>query len=416
MLIAGAIARVVAIAASNPHFVDFYCFLDATGALLRGVDPHVLANLRYTTWNEAPLVFPGLTFFFIPLAVMGPAIGQFIYFIANVSAGIAFYGAVICASGLCTRYSPRNPDLQTVLATLGGFLFVNSIFFTLCIRVGQVSLFVALLLVLAVNAAREWQRTVSFGLAAVVKYSTVPVLGLQLFIVRRKFRFCAMSFVLFAVISLYPALLGHNLIDLYHSYFACMQRWIAPGAANHFANSGQTMLSSGLLKAVPSVAVNVLVLGLFLAAGLYKRNRLSPRMGLYEWFAIACVTMTLEYHRTYDGVLVYPFLLLAACSMYRDRQWGHAAILGAFALFFALPGAFVDRAALLLGKLVGDNPVVYLPAGQFPLLSGVLLALTLYALFLYAFCHSGVKFGTLAEDHEREPAVRSAGQSHLNRQ
>lgn len=376
---------------------------------MRGLDPHVLANLRYTSWEEAPLVFPGLTLFFIPFAIIGPAIGQYVYFIANVAAGIAFYGEVVRASGLCSRYSIRNPDLQTVLVTLGGFLFVNSVFFTLCIRGGQVSLFVALLLVLAITGPKGPRRIVSFGLGAVVKYSTVPVMGLQLFLIRRRFRFCVTSFVLFAAVSLYPALLGHNPFDLYQSYIACMQRWIAPGAANHFANSGYTMLSSGLFKVAPSVVINVIVLGLFLAAGVYKRSRLSPRIELHEWLAIGCVTMTLEYHRTYDGVLVYPFLLLAVYCMYKDGRRGHAAALGAFSLFFALPGALVDRIALWFGGVVGKNPVVYLPAGQFPILSLLFLVLTLYALYLYAFLDSTVAIASRVENHEGETEALQPG-------
>ncbi|MCC6797400.1 MAG: DUF2029 domain-containing protein [Candidatus Hydrogenedentes bacterium] len=396
-LIAGGVARLAIIAALNPHYVDFYCFIDATQAVIHGLDPHVLVNLRYTTWNEAPLVFPGLTLFFIPFAILAPAVGKSIYFMANVAAGMAFYGALIRASGICTRYSLREPDLQTMLVTIGGFLFVNSIFFTLCIRVGQVSTVVSLLIILSVCAAREWQRTGAFGLAAVVKYSTVPVLGLQLFLVRRRFLFCVTGFALFAVISIYPALIGHHLIDLYQSYFDCMKRWIAPGAANHFANSGQTMLSSGLFKGMPSVLVNIVVLGLFLGVGLYQRQRLPACLGLHEWFAISCVTMTLEYHRTYDGVLLYPFLLLEVVVLWVGGSKVHAVLLGAFALFFALPGAVVHRLAQSLGKAAGENPVVYLPAGEFPLLAFMILVLTLYALFLYARFGSGLAVGPVTK-------------------
>ena len=397
------------VAALSPHFVDFYCFIDATGAVLKGLDPHVLANLRYTAWNEAPLVFPGLTLFFIPFAIIVPAVGKYIYFVANVAAGISFYGVVIGNSGLCTRYSLRTPDLQTMLVTLGGFLFVNSIFFTLCIRVGQVSCFVALLLILSVVAPRVSQRSVTFGLAAVVKYSTVPVLGLQLFLVRRKFLFCLTGFALFAVISFYPALLGHNLFDMYESYLACMRRWIAPGAANHFANSGQTMISTGLFKVMPSVVANAIVLGLFLGTGLYKRRKLSSRVGLHEWFAISCVTMTLEYHRTYDGVLVYPFLLLEVVALWRGGNVVPASILAAISLFLALPGAVVDHLAVWIGKTAGENSVFYLPAGQFPLLSLLFFALALYALFLYAFRESAVEFGALDVKRCTKPATVPSG-------
>jgi len=250
---------------------------------------------------------------------------------------------------------------------------------------------------------------VAFGLAAVVKYSTVPVLGLQLFLIRRKALFCVLAFVLFGAISLYPVLLGHNLIDLYQSYVACMQRWIAPGAANHYANSGQTMLSSGLFKAVPSVAVNVAALGLFLAAGFYRRKTLASRIGLHEWFALTCVTMTLEYHRTYDGVLVYPFLLIEIFALWYGGRRVHAAVLAAYALFFALPGAVVDRIALGLGGVVGDNSVVHLPVGQFPLLSGLFLLLTLHSLYLYAFCESAVEIGAGTVKESIGPNAPAAG-------
>ena len=51
--------------------------------------------------------------------------------------GVAYYAVVVRASGLCTRFSLRTPDAQTFMVTFGAFLFVNSVFFTLCIRVGQ---------------------------------------------------------------------------------------------------------------------------------------------------------------------------------------------------------------------------------------------------------------------------------------
>jgi hypothetical protein len=78
-------------------------------------------------------------------------------------------------------------------------------------------------------------------------------------------------------------------------------------------------------------------------------------------------------------------------------------------LFFALPGAVVDRVALWLGKTVGENPVVYLPAGQFPLLATVLLGLTMYALCLYAFCGPGAEFGICTVNRGHETEISTSG-------
>ena len=67
-LLAGALVRVVLIVILDPHYIDFYCFVDAAQALMRGVDPFKLENLLWVRWEEAPLVYPGLALFFIPFA------------------------------------------------------------------------------------------------------------------------------------------------------------------------------------------------------------------------------------------------------------------------------------------------------------------------------------------------------------
>ena len=66
VLATGIALRIAAVGLLGPNFIDYTCFVDAAGALLRHEDPFQLGNLRWVSWNVAPLVYPGLLPLFAP--------------------------------------------------------------------------------------------------------------------------------------------------------------------------------------------------------------------------------------------------------------------------------------------------------------------------------------------------------------
>ena len=133
---------------------------------------------------------------------------------------------------------------------------------------------------------------------------------------------------------------------------------------------------------------------------------MAARHTLHEVFAIACLTLSLEYHRIYDGVLVYPILLVETLAFVKAGSILNAAIAGCFAFVFALPGSLLDKTAQALGERIGENVLIHLPAGQFPLMSALFLLLTLYSMYLYAFCETASEFGKdAAGDQDENPGT-----------
>jgi len=382
LFIAGAAARIVLVALLSPHYVDFHCFVDAADAVYRGEDPFQRENLTRTKWEIAPLVYPGLTPFFMPFVPMGSETGEVVFLILNVIAGLTYYGLVVRASGLCSRFCLRAPDVQTLLVCLGVFLYVNSIFFTLCIRVGQISFWAALCFGLSLTAATVWSRGTFFGLAAVFKYSNIPILALLL-LSRKQIWVCATGFVVFLVVSLIPCLFGISAIQLYTSYLQVLRAWMEPGGGNSFAHSGQTILSLDFLRVDwIRYCVAVALVAAFVLAVRRARLQVMNSMNVYLLFALVCLVLHLVYHRIYDGVLMYPVLLVACVRLIHQRKRSLAVVAAGFICAFALPGAVWEAVARRLGGIIGENAIVYLPQDTFPLAAVTMFLLTVFALYV----------------------------------
>lgn len=399
VLVAGCVLRIALIAGRSPHFVDFYCFVDAAQALMRGVDPFDLSNLRWARWQEAPLVYPGLALFFIPFALLGPEIGKHVFFAANVTAGVAYYAMVVRASGLCTRYSLRSPDVQTMIVTLGAFLFVNSMFFALCVRVGQISIFAALLVFAAFCARTERKATFAFAGAAIAKYSNVPLVGVY-FALTGRARMCVYSLLVFVAVSLVPSVFGHDPVHLYGAYLKSLASWMAPGGGNDFAVSGQTMVSAGFFAdARLRGSLQMLLLIAFGVVVWKERAKRGQRRGLVVLFALICVTLSITYHRGYDAVLAYPLLLVLCAQSWRDGKWAHFCVSGFFALAFAMPGAMLEGAGRAIGRTAEMDPIILIPDGQFPLMSVLFFLQTAYAVVLWSGLGARAGLGETSAGH-----------------
>jgi hypothetical protein len=381
-LLLAALARIGLAAYLEPTFVDYTCFVDATQAILRGQDPFALENLRHARWNVAPLVYPGLTLFFLPFALIDLNPGKYLYTLFNAAAGLAYYFVLVRRSGLCARFSLRAPDRRTAAASLGACLYVNSIFFVQSLHVGQVAMFGAMLMAFSLPSTQPFLRTMALAASAALKYSNVPLWAL-LYAVKGRFRFCVASFLLFLAISALPAIFGHDLIGLYGAYLKNLRAWTSPGGGNTFAVSGYTMLTLDFLE---SDALTLIGKGALLLAFVWilwrERQRRMGDYDLHVLFFASCLTLGLAYHRTYDGALAYPFLLLEAACLFRARDWPHAAIAGTFIAVFSLPGRVFIAIATQLGAAIGQNGFVVIPDGIFPLSAVLMFLVTVFALYL----------------------------------
>ncbi|MDZ4861033.1 MAG: hypothetical protein SGI88_18840 [Candidatus Hydrogenedentes bacterium] len=383
--VAGMLLRIGVVAATHPHFVDYRCFVAATDAMARGMDPFARENLAWTPWDIAPLVYPGLATFFLPFVPLGLYAGAYLFFVLNVMAGLAYYAIVVRASGLCSQFSMRRPCAETALVVLGAFLYVNSIFFTLCIRAGQVSIWASLFFFLSLVAAGVSRRACCMGIAAAIKYSNIPLLALTS-LSKGQLRCCVLAFCWFLALSLAPCIFGHSPITLYQSYARCLSQWMQPGGGNNFAESGQTMVSLGYFKPYGlNAIVSATLLGIF-SVVLWKDRRFSRDINnLHVIFALVCLSLLLVYHRVYDAVLAYPILLVEAVALFRSNRRWHATVAAGFALVFVLPGAWWDITARKFGQAVGENSLIHLPNQFLPLTALVFSALAVYALSLALF-------------------------------
>jgi hypothetical protein len=198
----------------------------------------------------------------------------------------------------------------------------------------------------------------------------------------------------FGLVSLLPVLFGHNPIALYTAYLETLKLWMSGNGGNSFAGSGQTNISLGLFKSnAVSLSIGAVLFAAFVLKALHETRRAAFQPALHAVFAMACLTLALVYHRIYDGVLVYPLLLLELALFTQRGDRANRAITGFFALLFALPGALFEKAGIMLGAALGENPVVHMPAGQFPLPSLLFLLLTVYSVGLYVFGTPSIPLG-----------------------
>ena len=154
-----------------------------------------------------------------------------------------------------------------------------------------------------------------------------------------------------------------------------------PGGGNSFELSGHTMVSTGFIKRawLATIVYSVLFI-LFLAVLWRDRNVSRDATNLHLMFALACVTLSLVYHRVYDAVLVYPLLILEIVVQFRRGRMLYAGIAALFAVGFALPGRVWDAAGRALANGVGENSWIHLPGQQVPVISIAFFAMTFFSL------------------------------------
>jgi len=362
-------------------FVDFLAYYDVTRAIALGVNPYDLKNLTAYDWAEAPIVYPGYVTMFWLLTQLPIKTASQVFLLINVILCGWLMAAVFFRTGLMTRRSWLRPDRAQVLFMVScACLFFSSPCMA-ALRHGQSSIIIAACLLWVVWPGRAWSGGLVLALAAVLKYTMLPLLVLAL-LVKRRWLACLISLVIFVLLSLAPLLFGHNPVQLYTSYVQELTKQTGTGF-NTFAVSGYNMVTLDFLQS-KTAATAVKILFLLIAVWAIWHERKDRGFGLNFLLLLCCVSMLVVYNRLYNMVFIEVLLLVKInlCLM-RGNYWS-VPVPSCFILVLLMPLSMVLRSANELGEIAMDNSMVHLSSyGDmttiFPTLSLLMLAITLYA-------------------------------------
>ncbi|MFC1478049.1 glycosyltransferase family 87 protein [Candidatus Margulisiibacteriota bacterium] len=384
------IAEVVDVIHNQGLNPDYFAYYDQTQLIVEGQNPYDPSNLRLLDLEKAPIVFPGYVAVFLPHLLFNVHITKYLFLIFNLLAGPLVLILLLRRTNLFEKINLADPNAGTVLLIASFYLYLNSSPYIFTLLNGQSTFLIAVCFMLMLFAKSFPVQSAAFAVSAVLKYSLLPFYGLIL-LFKRKYVFCLVSFTLFALCALSPALFGHDLKELYTAYYANVISWCTGDGYNTFPVYGYAQLQAEFFK---SGILNILIKLLVLTTAIWAvyRERQSRRLGLKLLLLIGCATMVISYHRIYDLVLVIPLMLVFWLSFYKQKQFAHFSITGIFLLWLLLPRHLVLKLGNAIGSLFQNNSVIHLPqyVGElnnlthiFPIYAVMMLLLTFYSAYLY---------------------------------
>ncbi|MDD3118140.1 MAG: glycosyltransferase family 87 protein [Victivallales bacterium] len=409
MIMAGVTSwRVVTSFLNNPQ-IDFRCFVDCAQVTFRGLDYQDLSTLTLYPWDTPQIVFPGMMPFYLPFSWLPISVSQSIYYVLQVLGLIGAYWyfmRVLCPE---RRVDWRCPDAYAWIYWGGLLVLLNSSPVLTCLRHGQSAVW-CMWGVLLVLFQPTRLRPLLFGLTALLKYSMVPVLALLLW-VNRYSVLCLLGFLVFVLISLYPAVLGFDLVDFYRHYLDMLTSEVVRGGGNSFLASGYHMLQLEFFRWNVLNMIGKAACGVVLLALLVREHR-RRGFGLYLLLLAFCLTMEISYHRIYDMVIV--ILLLEGCMVVflRQRQWYRLAVGTCFLGFFLVPFTLILWVGDFLGHRLPLDRVFIMcrfmgdATEMVPLPAMMMLALTIFAGYCYWRPGAGEPVFTLTDERKDRGEVR----------
>jgi hypothetical protein len=393
-MLALTLLRIIITFKNNP-LIDFVCHVDASMAICHNLDPYNLKNLKLTGWDCPPIIFPGIFLFFSPFISLNLDAAKIIHLSLSIIAACCLVYLFFRKARMLDNFDYKKPDMKALLILFMAFIFLNSTPVMMTFRLGQNTIFLTLLLVLCLFCQNKWCRIILFSLAAITKYTMLTLLAPALFL-KKNYLFCIVSFLVFLLFAISPALCGHNIIKLYSNYAGLVQQYVSTGF-NTYAESGYSMLNMGFFKLNIINILGKLLFGL-LAAYIIFRSRLKNSFGMNFLLAVMCITMLLSYHRLHDIHLIMLILLAEFDFFLLNKDKINMLISAIFIIFFAVPFSLVISISHLITKLphIGDFFQICHYAIKdidvFPLSAVVFLLLTIYSLYLYFFKKEEVIF------------------------
>ena len=373
-LVALTLARLASIA-TGARFIDFENhYLAAAGIVTHA------GTFAYTRADA--IVFPGASLLFTPLLSLPLPVAGRLFLVLNLAAAAALVH-------LSLRLYPARMRPQPLAAVALGCALLNTAPFVEALRLGQLSIWIAALLLCALLAVSRFAGAASLATALALKLS----FGLfaLLLVARRRIWLCAVAACLFAAIAASPALFGNDLGELYRAYLARIASDFVPGAMNDPAVYGSNNLALDVFR--PDLLRRALKLAVaaLLAFSLWRERRKSSP-GPIALLFVCSAAMSLSYHRLYDLVLVLPILLATVAGLLaHDRR--RAATPGLLLLaFFAIP----QSAVLAVAERIPPGPLLfaspYAPQHLlhvFPLYGVAMLLLTAWSAWLLLAAENG---------------------------
>ncbi|NCA71411.1 MAG: hypothetical protein EOM91_15220 [Sphingobacteriia bacterium] len=331
-------------------FTDYLAYTDTTQAIMAGANPYDLESMRYRTWGEAPIVFPGYVVFFQWIAQDAPGFKPW-YILGSM---LLFLSALLLfLRRTALREAPSGlPDAQTFLIySIMLFVFFNASPVLKTLRLGQSTpiIFFAFFMLLLCN--REWCRYLMLASIAIMKYSMLTIWAPLLFF-KKYYQLCIIGFLIFLLAALYPVIYFPDILTLFKSYVREVALQTTEQGFNTYSVSGFDMVHLDVIK--NAWAATTLKL-LFIAGGiaLFLRERKTPGVSFNLLFSAGCLTMLISYHRLHDLVVLLPFLLVLAHQFMVTRRYLMLGICAAFLLYFLIPESILFPISSALGGQLG---------------------------------------------------------------
>jgi len=387
----------------DPVFIDFLAYYDVSHAIIQGLSPYELGHLQEYNWPEAPIVYPGYAIIFLFLLNWSSLVAGYMFLTLNIILGFWLITATFVRTGLLTQHLRLTCDRAhwAYLASL--LLLYCSSPFLMALRHGQCSILLAGCLFWVFFPGRAWSKAIGFAIAAVLKYSLLPLLGLAL-LAKRHYWFCLGSFAIFIVLSVMPWFWGHDLARLYADYTRELTGQAGTGF-NTFPVSGYNMVTLNFLCYPTVVAV---LKGIFLLIAVWAiwRDRMTSRFGLNFLLLLGCITLLVVYNRLYNLVFIEILLLTKINLCWQHRRYRRMVVPGLFLFLFLLPASTVFAVANQIGRMTAGTRIVFLSRfgiweNLFPVWSLLMLAITGYAIYEYVLQREDYNFAFTLPSKEK---------------
>lgn len=201
---------------------DFLSHFYGAKALAAGRSPYVMENLE-VKFATLPLFYPGETLFLLPLLSLELSTVRWISSIITLGATLGLFFVVYQKAGLGRSPTIWLADKASALMMLSLGLFLCNFATIFSLRLSQFSSLVYLLLFLAFFVQRDGCRALLLALAAILKYSLVPVYVLILLSQGRIYA-CLLALLLFILAGVSLSFFGidfsqcvHTILDCYHT-------------------------------------------------------------------------------------------------------------------------------------------------------------------------------------------------------
>ena len=387
------VARILAVKYGNWWQVDLVAYSTVSRALFEGRNPFPNNyEVLFLDFGKAvPIVYPGqMLLFALPGFLWSDTI-QILYLAVNI---VVIYLLTALTLVKACGFQWRDlwiPGKKQFLYALCCFSFFFSNCAMIPMRIGQISLILTFCLyAMFWGPASRSLQTILFAIIATAKYSMLTVFAPLIFF-KGHWKLCIVSFSLFVLLSLSPALCGNNLAEVYKGYWEQVAFFFQPGQVNHY-DANPMMCHLGFFKITLlnhlSKAIALLpVLWLFWRER--KTNYLSDTLLLLA----LNLTMLISYHGLQDMVFVFPLLFIRLFDFAKNRQWRLFSVTALFLLYLDLPGRIPIAVSSWIGGLPGLDSIMFMssnPWGShyrhvFPLTPFFTIALTLWSMYLYFY-------------------------------